>query len=200
MPIIPCTCHTRSLFSWWRDYVAVPPRRFSPIKPAPFQDPSILFFIQSTTMLLVLALTAVLATSVFGEKRRICGLISCISLSLWSSGDSCESHNHPQYGKVGRCISTSNCASGLYISGLCESHGGDVKCCFSPSSSGSSKSILARSTMESSTLLLFVAVDSKLDYSGAVYIQSPHHSNGRSGNAISCAFDALHHPMTSVTK
>ena len=53
--------------------------------------------------------------------------------------------------------------------------------------------------MEVIKLLLFVAVDSQLDYSGAVYIQSPHHNKGRSGNAISCAFDALHHPMTSVT-
>ncbi|CAF3119353.1 unnamed protein product [Rotaria sp. Silwood2] len=62
-------------------------------------------------MLLLLAFIAVLTTSVVG--------------------DSCESYVHSQYGKVGRCIPTSSCAHSLYISGLCESHPADVKCCFS---------------------------------------------------------------------
>ncbi|CAF2697375.1 unnamed protein product [Rotaria sp. Silwood2] len=62
-------------------------------------------------MLLLLAIIAVLTTSVVG--------------------DSCESYVHSQYGKVGRCIPTSSCVHSLCISGLCESHPADVKCCFS---------------------------------------------------------------------
>ncbi|CAF1285338.1 unnamed protein product [Rotaria sordida] len=52
-------------------------------------------------------------------------------LTTFVVGDSCESYVHPQYSKVGRCISTSNCAYSLDISGLCESHPTDVKCWFS---------------------------------------------------------------------
>ncbi|CAF0811694.1 unnamed protein product [Rotaria sp. Silwood1] len=62
------------------------------------------------------------------------------------TGDTCESYSHPQYGKTGRCIKTSDCPGGLYISNLCESQPNDIKCCFSASTSTANcPSIVTRS-------------------------------------------------------
>jgi len=51
------------------------------------------------------------------------------------AGDSCESYSHPTHGKTGRCIKTSDCPGGLYLSNLCESKPVDIKCCFKAATS-----------------------------------------------------------------
>lgn len=61
------------------------------------------------------------------------------------AGDSCESYNHPQYGKTGRCIPTANCPNALYISNLCESQPANIKCCFSAgTTTGNCPNIVSR--------------------------------------------------------
>ncbi|CAF0718646.1 unnamed protein product [Adineta steineri] len=80
-------------------------------------------------MLFLLAIVALLATRIVG--------------------DSCQSYNHPTYGKTGKCIKTSNCPNSLYISNLCESQPADVKCCFSSDTStgtGSCPTIVSRAS------------------------------------------------------
>ncbi|CAF2385344.1 unnamed protein product [Rotaria sp. Silwood2] len=78
------------------------------------------------SMILLLAITALFITPI--------------------TGDTCESYVHPQYGKTGRCIKTSDCPGSLYISNLCESKPIDIKCCFASSTSNANcPSIVTRS-------------------------------------------------------
>jgi hypothetical protein len=50
--------------------------------------------------------------------------------SAQTKADTCNTYNNPQYG-IGQCVDQNACPNSLYLSGLCESHPSNIKCCFS---------------------------------------------------------------------
>ena len=58
-----------------------------------------------------------------------CSLIDPIVLSAYTDPQ-CASHDHPDYGCVGQCVSENSCPGGKSVAGLCPSQRKDIKCCF----------------------------------------------------------------------
>ena len=96
------------------------------------------------------------------------------------------------------CAPTSECANSL-----CASQATNVKCSYSAPTSSSGEFMGTGSTMECTSLFLFVAAGNShslnVDYAGTEYVQSPHFTPERSGNDIKCTF-RFPHVSTSLVE